>query len=675
VRDGGDAWPVPSDGASVPLMDTSARIPARRERRRLVEEAWVRYVRDGVGPAGVRDEIADSWRRCQETYKVDPGIHEPARALTAEELATALDRDEVLALAAPVLADFVRRMDLNNQVLAYFDGQGWMLSLEGDRRIMDRLTGIGFEPGTSWAEASAGTNGPGTALARSAPTSVFASEHFVEAWHPWSCAAAPVRAPGGAAPVGLVDITGPWELQRRQALVAARAIARAIEERLRAVVGVRQEVVRHAFRDAHEKGEALVAVDGRGRVIAANDAASRTRLVSGALLRAGLGEALGDGFRSQPGSDFRIELPDGRPLVVLPVRYEGATVGAILRAAPAPATGRRRVPSRSCAHYDFETILGDSPPLRRAVELARTAAGNDLPVVLSGESGTGKELFAHAIHAGSKRREGPFVAVNCGSIPAQLVEAELFGYEDGTFTGARQGGRPGRFEEASAGTLLLDEVSELPLLAQIALLRVLQEKEVVRLGSSAPRPIDVRVLAATNRPLEDEVRAGRFRRDLYYRLNVLPIPLPPLSARGDDVGLLARVILGRAEEEVGRSGLSLTDDALAALSAHPWPGNVRELKNVLLRAAATAPSTEIRAADLVLERVSAAGEAPRSARVEAGARTLEAATTSAEREVLLARLEECGWNFAAAAHKLGVSRMTLYRRVHKCGISRIGRRR
>jgi DNA-binding NtrC family response regulator len=470
------------------------------------------------------------------------------------------------------------------------------------------------------------------------------------------------------------DMTGPWEPQLRQALVAVKVIARAIEGRLRAVMGVREEVVRYAFREARGGGEALVAVDSRGRVLAANDAASRSRLVSGSLLRAGLGEAIADGFRSQPGGDFRIELPEGRPLVVVPVRYETATVGAILRASVASA--RRRPAARPTARHGFEVILGESPSMRRAIELARTAARNDLPVVVSGESGTGKELFAHAIHGASHRGEASFVAVNCGAIPEQLVEAELFGYEAGTLTGVRQGGGAGRFEDANGGTLFLDEVSELPLQAQTALLRVLQEKEVVRLGSNTPRPVDVRVVAATDRPLDDEVRAGRFRRDLYYWLNVLTILLPPLRVRGDDVGLLARVILERAEEEVGRPGLSLTYDALPALTAHPWPGNVRELRNVILRAAATAPGAAIRAEDLLLEQVAVAPcpPAPRPGRAGTTAQTLDEAAMGAEQELLLAKLDECGWNFAASAQQLGVSRMTFYRRLQKWGISRSSRR-
>jgi propionate catabolism operon transcriptional regulator len=275
------------------------------------------------------------------------------------------------------------------------------------------------------------------------------------------------------------------------------------------------------------------------------------------------------------------------------------------------------------------------------------------------------------------------VAVNCGSIPAQLVEAELFGYEAGAFTGARRDGNAGRFEDADGGTLFLDEVSELPFPAQTALLRLLQEKEVVRLGGSTPRPVNVRVVAATNKPLDQEVRAGRFRNDLYYRLAVLSISVPPLRDRGEDIAALAKVFLAEAEADVGRRNLWMADDAVRALQGHAWPGNVRELKNVILRAAATAPLEQLTAADLVFP-ASAPPRTPASAPAapEGGAIAevspmdglqdpkLHRAVPRLEREALVEVIAACGWNLTRTARQLGISRMTLYRWVNKYGLSR-----
>ena len=644
------------------------RTSERLERRRRVDDAWRRYVQDGLEPVGVGEEISRSWSRCRDRCGIDPGISRPGRVLSLEELAERAQRDEVLGLAAAVLRDFSERLDLSDHALAYFDREGWMLSLDGDRQTVDRLAEISFRPGTSWSEASAGTNGPGTALASGAPVEVFAAEHFVAAWHPWSCAAAPIFAPGIEGPVGLVDLTGPWEVRRRKALLLATVIARAIEERVRAAYNVRAEVVRYALRAARESGDALVAVDAEGRVLAANDAAARRRIVDGKSLPPGMRAKVLGALRPSaqpPGGELCLELPAGGSVSVSMVRYEGSPVGAIVRATGSP--GRRRPRAHPTARYDFGCLLGESAPFLRAVEQARVASRNDLPVVLFGESGTGKELLAHAIHGASKRRAGPLIAVNCGSIPAPLIEAELFGHEPGAFTGARQEGGRGRFEDADGGTLLLDEVSELPPQAQTALLRLLQEKEVVRLGSSLPRAVDVRVVAATNERLEDELRAGRFRRDLYYRLNVLPITVPPLRERGDDVLLLARVFLAEAGTEVGRCGLTLGRDVLQALRAHAWPGNVRELRNVLLRAAATAPLPEIAARDLLLDGVVSA---PRPGASAAAGGTMREVVRESGREALLEALDASRWNFAKAAAHLGISRMTLYRMLRRCGISR-----
>jgi len=347
------------------------------------------------------------------------------------------------------------------------------------------------------------------------------------------------------------------------------------------------------------------------------------------------------------------------------VRHDATTLGAVVRLAPTSARRPGRGTVAMTARYGFADVLGDSPMLKHAVAMGRMAARNDLPVVLVGESGTGKELFAQAIHGASGRGDGPFVAVNCGCIPASLVEAELFGYEAGTFTGGRKDGNAGKFEEASGGTFFLDEVSELPMQAQTALLRVLQEREVVRLGGSSPRGVDIRVIAAGSESLADEVKAGRFRPDLYFRLNVLTIALPPLRERRSDVGLLAEAFLREAEVELGRQRLTVDDEAQRALASYDWPGNVRELRNAVLRAAVTAPGAAIELADLPAEIRADFARVARRARVP-----VIVPGQDPDREALLQALEACAWNVARTAHSLQVSRMTLYRWLRKHRIER-----
>jgi transcriptional regulator of acetoin/glycerol metabolism len=635
---------------------------SRVQRRLVLERAWQQYL-GGVEPRGMRDEILSSWRRSRDSYHIDPRLTRPGVSIAPEGLQERRASDEGLRLAAPVLHDFTRRVKLLDHVLAYFDAEGCMLSVEGDRAVAERVAESGYCPGYSWAEESAGTNGAGTALATGKPLEVFAAEHWVAAWQRWSSVAVPVRGPATEVPIGVVVMTGPWEFRRREASTFVLALARAVEERLRAAAGVREEVVRYAFRAAREMGDALVAVDHHGRIIAVNDAAARWHVLEGGALAPAARDAIVDALcapASRGDGEVRLE-SGGASAMISPVRYEGARVGAILRVSPsALRASRSGTPDRSATRYDFGCILGSSPLVRHAVDLAMTAARNELPVVLTGESGTGKELFAQAIHAGSSRRRERFVAVNCGSIPSELLEAELFGYEPGTFTGARREGKPGRFEEADGGSLFLDEVTELAPAAQTALLRVLQEKEVVRLGGSTARAVDVRVLAATNKPLDEEMRSGRFRDDLYYRLNVLCIAVPPLRDRGDDVPLLARAFL--EEVDVQRRGLTLSPDAVERLRTYGWPGNVRELKNVILRAAAVTSRPEITARDLVLGPDGPFPAGPDHASADA--------TPELGRVELVTALEECAWNVRRTAHQLGVSRMTLYRWLRKHGISR-----
>lgn len=315
-------------------------------------------------------------------------------------------------------------------------------------------------------------------------------------------------------------------------------------------------------------------------------------------------------------------------------------------------------------------ILGDSPAMRAVARELQRLAPAESAVLLLGESGTGKELFARAIHQLSPRAARPMVSINCAAIPEALIENELFGHERGAFTGA-DSRRPGKFELAHGGTIFLDEVGELPLNAQAKLLRVLEEKVVERLGGTAPIPTDVRVIAATNRDLEAAVRGQQFRQDLFYRLNVVPISIPPLRERDDDVIALARHFLERFRRERNRTALRLGADAIAALRAHSWPGNVRELQNVMERACILNDG-ELRAADLGLAaniRASGAAVATPATSLEGTLPEVAArAVEAVERAKIEATLRECKWNKSEAAGRLGISYKTLFAKIHTYGL-------
>jgi transcriptional regulator with PAS, ATPase and Fis domain len=302
---------------------------------------------------------------------------------------------------------------------------------------------------------------------------------------------------------------------------------------------------------------------------------------------------------------------------------------------------------------DRPDILGRSPGFLNALDTARRVSGTDLGVLLSGETGVGKEIFAQFIHRRSGRAGGPFVAVNCGAIPGELVYSELFGYSEGAFTGASRGGHAGKFEQASGGTLFLDEIGDAPLEVQLGLLRVLEESVVYRLGSVKPVPVNVRVLAASSRDLPVFVKEGLFRMDLYYRLAGVTINIPPLRDRREDIPLLAEYFLKAAAEKAGRS-LLLGGDARQGLLNYNWPGNVRELKNTMFRLAALADGGVVDGEALV--RWGPAGPAGGKAEERAG------------KDSLARAIEEAGGNMARAARILGVDRSTLYRRMKRLGI-------
>jgi two-component system response regulator AtoC len=303
-------------------------------------------------------------------------------------------------------------------------------------------------------------------------------------------------------------------------------------------------------------------------------------------------------------------------------------------------------------------VVAESPAMRRVMELASRVAPHSTTVLITGESGTGKEVIARAIHRMSPRSGRRFVAINCAAIPENLLESELFGHARGAFTGATAD-KPGLFEEADGGTLLLDEIGELPSALQAKLLRVLEEGEIRRVGEAKNRKVDVRVLAATARNLEAEVRQGRFREDLYYRINVMRIHLPPLRQRPEDIEALARLFLQRAGERSGRV-LTLTPAAMAALKAHPWPGNVRELENAVERAAVLSPDGRIGPAELWPSAEHTGGAETSGADTVSRPTTLREAVDEAQRAAIRRALDACGGNRAQAARLLGISQRSLF---------------
>jgi len=424
---------------------------------------------------------------------------------------------------------------------------------------------------------------------------------------------------------------------------------------------------------------AIAAVDAEERLVSMNpvlqrligvsDAEALGRPLSAVAPQLGLDRVLQSGVAEHD----RVERIGSHTVVSsrIPLRELGVTTGAILACHDSTTVERldqrlrsRHRPRRFEARYSLDGILGDSRAVQDVRDLAHQYALTDATVLVTGESGTGKELVAQGIHAASRRANHPFVAINCAAFPETLLESELFGYEEGAFTGSRRGGRPGLFEAAHLGTIFLDEIGDLPVTLQTRLLRVLQERQVTRLGSNDPTPIDIRVVAATHRDLRQAIADGQFRSDLYYRLHLLPLHIPPLRERPGDAAIIASALLKRALARHGAPAAHARALALISprLEAYAWPGNVRELENVLERVAllfsAGAPPKEGLEARLrlILPEFREPAIAP------------PRATGREERKVqeldrLRQMVAECGGNVSEAARRLGIGRSTFYRKL------------
>jgi PAS domain S-box-containing protein len=637
--------------------------------RREIALAWQRFVESGVLLEDVvREVIAASWQRCRRAG-VNPyggkGPLLPASRLEARRRSNA----ELIRLARPFMEDLLRVVG-SGFIVILADAEGYLLEVAGDPQVAQNTRELNFVPGAHWVEETVGTNAIGTALKVKAPLQVWAEEHYCRLHHPWTCSAAPILGPDGSVS-GILNMTGPCGLVHAHTLGMVVAAARAIENGLRWEKASRELEISHNLLTStfSSISEGLLTVDTEGRITQANGAAAELLGLTVAELKdrflpklmanpARLIRAL-EGAPGYSDQESVLLTPKGRlhcTCTACPITGpDGRTEGLVITLRESRSV--HRLAGRLAgyqANFTFDQIVGSSRSLRAALELAKHAADTSLAVLIQGETGTGKEMVAQAIHNASARSRGPFVAINCGALPRELIESELFGYEGGAFTGARKEGRPGKFELADGGTIFLDEVGEMPLEMQVRFLRVLQEKKVVRLGGREEIPVDVRVIAATNRDLAREVARGNFRRDLYYRLNVIEIRLPALRERPEDIPLLARHLLGNLRKRLGKPELELTPEVEAALVAYSWPGNVRELENVLERAAhlATGP--------IRLEHLPGTVTGKEDAR-EIGLTPLE----EAEKEAILNALVLCRGNISRAARQLGIGRATLYRRLQR----------
>jgi len=606
--------------------------------------AWERFLTgepEAAIPLG--NVVVSSWQRSLK-LGVDPAGRAAPIAAAGEHFAKLRHRNRDLIAAS---ADFLRRIEDifsgSRCIMLLTDPDGVVLEAVGDNRTMAEAERIHLIAGGQWNEAVIGTNGIGTALATGQPAQVHATEHFCEGIKRWTCAAAPVCEPGTGRILGVVDISGPPSTYQRGNLSLAVATARQIETALAERAGrERVRLLERCLQRLPSVGDAnILVIDRAGRVVYAN---AKDEPAGQTVPGFDPDEPVDRWFDRLParlkvGGDFD------------PIQLDGQTVGAML---VVPQRRSRIVPMTTPAADPFAGIIGDSAALRQMIARAKNLASRRVSLLIHGETGVGKEVLVRALHAAGDPA-APLVMFNCGAATKELIAGELFGHVRGAFTGAMQEGRAGRFELAHGGILCLDEIGELPLDMQPVLLRALEEGVVYRLGDPTPRRVDIRLIAMTNRNLREEVRAGRFRADLFYRIGVTVIEIPPLRARDGDIQhLLAhynRTLAAKHEVEP----LKISPEALAALSGYAWPGNVRELRNLVEGLLLTCPGSEIHAADLPPEIV---GLAPEDVPLR-----LE----DVDRQTIRRAIATSGGNLSEAARKLGIARSTLHRRIGRSG--------
>jgi transcriptional regulator of acetoin/glycerol metabolism len=719
---------------------TSVLADPARHAHRIIEVVQQRE------PALTSDLVAGSWARCVNDYHLDPGHLRHPTVLGRAGLDARMNRcADIIESARFEMTTLYQQLADGESAVVLTDTEGVILHMVSSPDFEHDVQPLGFHVGAIWSEAEAGTNGMGTCLVAARPISVRQDDHFFSAYTTLTCSAVPIYDPSGQL-CAVLDVTSRSKLAQQHVLVLLGMTARMIENRLidRRFRDAHPVHFHSRPEFVYTLHEGRLVLDDDGRVLAANRSALlqlglqsvgevRSRRIEDlfqstlddmltrssaasfhpvvtyrqgaahrffAVVRPSLREAEASGLAGPRDSSAGIGSGHLGAAGRLPGSGDGkATPGRALTRAGTPATGSEgKVDSSASQRVALRQLVPlatgagstapggptfDDPQLAQRLATAQRVISRGTPILLHGETGSGKEVFARAVHQGSPRAAGNFVAINCASLPEHLIEAELFGYRAGAFTGAERRGRRGKIAQADGGTLFLDEIGDMPLALQARLLRVLDEREVTPLGADEAQKVDFQLMSASHRHLPALVREGRFREDLYYRLAGVELKLPALRERRDRAALIAAVL----RDEGG--GL-VSGEAETLLMSYSWPGNVRQLRHVLRSAVALADGATITSVHLPMLRSelqytpqhSAAGTKPAygpGAGMMAGTAaedmsplhespTLLNPMLANERQTLLKLLEQQRWNVSQVAKTLDVSRNTLYRKLHKLHI-------
>lgn len=618
--------------------------------------------------------IKKSHERCKK-YGIDFNMKFSKKIITGDELQKKLnDKRKLILTADPFISQLYNFVKGSNFFTILTDEEGCILSVIGDEEILSEAFSLKMIPGAYMDEKNIGTNAMAVALVEGTPVQVSGEEHFIKAYHRWTCSAAPIRDVNGKI-IGTLDLTGYSESVHSHTLGMVVAAVNAIEKML--------EIKKYNEELEMAKIYTETIIDSIPAGILTSDLEGNIKTVNRYVTDM-------FGYNEEEMKKMKIwNLFEGWEKVkqticskhnyldedvfvnsrknklqfnlsaypILDNKQNLRNIVCVFEEVKKVRKLANKIMGRQ-AIYTFDKIIGKNERFVQIVEFAKKVADSKSTILIMGESGTGKEVFAQSIHNHSNRRDEPFVAINCGAIPRNLIESELFGYEEGAFTGAKRGGHPGKFEIADGGTIFLDEIGEMPLDMQTRLLRVIEEGTVSRIGSTKEIVVDVRIIAATNKDLIEEVRKGNFRKDLFYRLNVLPIKLPPLRERKDDIPLLVEYFMKRISKRLNKKMVKIPQEYMEYLINYEWPGNVRELENFI----ELVINTECIPVDIEKN------EEKIKIRPYGKIKDENLKLDYVEKQHIIKVLEKYNGNMTLSAKALGIGRNTLYRKIKKYNI-------
>jgi transcriptional regulator of acetoin/glycerol metabolism len=638
---------------------------------------------------GPLNRITQSWIRCLNDYKLDPGACTEPEVVSSAELQERQERvADLQAVAKVEMANLYQQLADSGYAIILTDRDGVLLNYFGDPAFTHAASKTGLMQGALWSERSQGTNGMGTCLFERRPLTVHQDEHYLSRNIGLSCAAAPIFDHEGEL-VGVLDASGESRLAQQHTLALVSMSVQMIENRVFLHQFHHEYIVRFHNRPEFvgTLSEGAIAVSVTGKILAVTRCALFQLGLSDRMEIVGrdIAEVFNVTFCGLIDASVRKAF---HPVPIFGTR-SGARFFAVMyqpvASGPAPllrnGSGCSSEP-RTTVHTALDALQFGDPRMAANIDTAKRVLERNVAILLQGETGTGKEMFARAAHLSSSRAARPFVAINCASIPEALIESELFGYRSGAFTGASKEGQRGKLLQANGGTLFLDEIGDMPVALQARLLRVLEEREVVPLGGDAPVKLDIHLISATHCDLQKKIAQGEFREDLYYRLHGLTITLPPLRERADRRALLLHLA---AEESDGSVPVEFDENLLTLLERQRWPGNVRQLRHLLRTMIALRETDLLTVRDLPADyRIDTAktsvaftcADGAHASRIDVPSPSMEDACASlklnplesAERSALLEELTRREWNLSSVARELGIARNTLYRKLQRLNI-------